>query len=62
MAKCKGAEASIIWVRGAQIGAEHCGKDSDYEKLQALAKSNSVKPTSGHADVARFGEAALEAA
>ena len=34
----------------------------DDEKLHALPEINSVKPTSGRADVVRFGEAALEAA
>ena len=36
-------------------------KDSD-KKLHALLESSSVKPISGFADVARFGEAALEVA
>lgn len=58
----KGTEASIVWVRDTQAGAEGNRADSDYEKLQALPESNSVKPTSGRADVARFGEASLEAA
>ena len=62
LARCKDAEASIIWVRDTQVGAEGNREDSDYEKLQALPESNSVKPTSGCPDVARFGEAALEAA
>ena len=62
LAKCKSAEASIIWVREAQVGADSCGKDMNYEKLQALAESNSVKPNSGSDDMARFGEVALEAA
>ena len=44
------------------MGVEGNHKESDYEKLQALPESNSVKLISGHADVARFGEAALEAA
>ena len=60
LAKHKGTEASIVWVREAQEGADHCGEDGDNEKLQALAVSNLVKPTSGFADVARFGEVALE--
>ena len=51
LARCKDAEASIIWVRDTQAGAEGNRKDSEYEKLQALPESNSVKPTSGHADV-----------
>ena len=62
LARCKGAEASVVWVRDSQAGAEGNRKDSDYEQLQALPESNSVKPTSGRADVARFGEASLEAA
>ena len=43
------------------MGAKSNREDSDYEKLHALPESNYVKPTSGCADVARFGEAALEA-
>ena len=62
LAKRKGAEASVIWVRDTQAGTEGNHNDIDYEKLHALPESNSVKPTSGHADVPRFGEAALEAA
>ena len=62
MAKRKDAEASIVWVRDTQAGTEGNRKDSDYEKLHALPESNSVKPTSGRADMARFGEASLEAA
>ena len=58
----KDAEASIVWVRDTQAGAEGNRKDSDYEKMHALPESNSVKPTSSRADVARFGEASLEAA
>ena len=61
MARHKGAEASVIWVRDTQPSAEGNHEDSDYNKLQALPESNSVKPNSGCADVARFGEAALEA-
>ena len=44
------------------MGAEGNRKDSDYEKMHTLPESNSVKPTSGRADMARFGEASLEAA
>ena len=62
LARCKDAEASIVWVRDTQAGAEGNREDSDYEKLHALPKSNSVKSTSGCADVARFGEASPEAA
>ena len=35
-------------------------EDMDDEKLHTLPESNSVKPTSGHAYAARFGEIALE--
>ena len=55
LARCKDAEASIVWERDTQAGAEGNRKDSDYEKLQALPESNSVKPNSGRADVVRFG-------
>ena len=58
----RSAEASIVWVRDTQAGGEGNREDSDYEKLQALPESNSVKPTSGRADMARFGEASPEAA
>ena len=54
MAKCKGTEASIVWVRVAKVFADSCGEDRNYKKLQALAESNSVKLTSGCDDVARF--------
>ena len=43
------------------MGAEGNRKDSDYKNMHVLPESNSVKPTSGHTDMARFGEAALEA-
>ena len=43
MARSKGAEASIVWVREVQAGVDYFGEDSEYEKLQALAESNSVK-------------------
>ena len=62
MAKHKDAETSIVWVREAQTGADSCRKDMDDKKLHVLPEINSVKPTSGSTDVARFGEAALEAA
>ena len=62
LARCKDAEASIVWVRDTQAGAEGNCEDSDYEKMHTLPESNSVKPTSGRADMARFGEASLEAA
>ena len=62
LARRKDAEASIVWVRDTQAGAEGNREDSEYVKTHALPESNSVKPTSGHADVAGFGEAGLEAA
>ena len=62
MARSKGAETSVVWVRDTQASVEGNRKDMDDEKLHALPKSNSMKPTSGHTNVARFGEAALEAA
>ena len=61
LARRKGAEASFVRVRDTQAGAEGNRKDSNYEKMHALPESDSVKPTSGCADVARFAEAALEA-
>ena len=45
VARCKGAEASIVWVRDTQAGAEGNREDSEYEKLQALPESDSVQPT-----------------
>ena len=45
LARRKDAEASIVWVRDTQAGAEGNREDSDYKKLQALPESNSVKPT-----------------
>ena len=45
LARCKGAEASIVWVRDTQVGAEGNRKDKDDEKLHALPESESVKPT-----------------
>ena len=62
LARSKGAEASVIWVRDTQVGAEGNCKESEYKKMHALPESNYVKPTSGCADVARFDEASLEAA
>lgn len=45
LARRKGAEASIVWVRDTQAGAEGNRKDKDDEKLHALPESESVKPT-----------------
>ena len=45
LAKRKDAEASIVWVRDTQAGAEGNREDSDYEKMHALPESDSVKPT-----------------
>ena len=57
-----GTEASNVWVREAQAGADSCSEDMDCEKLQVLVESNSVKPISGCDDATRVGEIALEAA
>ena len=62
LARRKSAESSVVWVRDTQMGVEGNCEDMDDEKLHALSESNFVKPTSGCADVARFGEASLEAA
>ena len=62
LARCKGADASVVWVRDTQASAESNRKDMDDEKLHALPESNSVKPASGCTVAVRFGEAALEAA
>ena len=43
--KTKGTEAGVVWVRDTQAGVKGNRKDSDYEKLQVLPESNSVKPT-----------------
>ena len=45
LARRKDAEASIVWVRDTQAGAEGNREDSEYKKLQALPESDSVKPT-----------------
>ena len=45
LARRKDAEASIVWVRDTQAGAEGNRKDSKYEKMHALPESDSVKPT-----------------
>ena len=45
LARRKDAEASIVWVRDTQAGAEGNREDSEYEKLQALPESDSEKPT-----------------
>ena len=45
LARRKDAEASIVRVRDTQADAEGNREDSEYEKLQALPESNSVKPT-----------------
>ena len=60
LARHKGAEASVFWVRDTSVGPEGNRKDMNNEKLHALPESNYEKPTSGCTDVARFGEAALE--
>ena len=45
LARRKDAEASIVWVRDTQAGAEGNHKDSDYENMHALPESDYVKPT-----------------
>ena len=45
LARCKDAEASIVWVRDSQVGAEDNCEDSEYKKMHALPESDSVKPT-----------------
>ena len=62
LARRKDAEASIVWVRDTQAGAEGNREDSKYENVHALPESDSVKLNSGCTGVARFGEASLEAA
>ena len=44
LARHKGTEASVIWVRDTQAGAAGNCKGMDYKKLQVLAESNAVKP------------------
>ena len=43
LARRRATEASVVWVRDTQAGAEGNRKDSDYEKLLALPESDSVK-------------------
>ena len=56
------AEASIVWVREAQVGADFCVEDVDDEKPKILGECNSVIPTSSRDDMARFGRSSPEAA
>ena len=62
LARCKGAEASIVWVRETQAGADNFTATTDTEKPKFLAKCNFTKTTSSSDDVARFSEVTLEAA
>ena len=62
MARCKGAEASIVWVRETQAGADNFAATTDTKKPKSLAKCNFAKTTSRSDDVARFSEVTLEAA
>ena len=62
MARCKGTEASIIWIREVQAGADSHNEDAEHEKPQELAQCNFEMPTLGWDDAVRFGENALEAA
>ena len=54
LARCKGAEASIVWVRETQAGADNFAATTDTEKPNFLAKCNFTKTTSSSDDVARF--------
>ena len=45
LARRKDAEASVVWVRDTQAGAEGNHEDIEYEKMHALPESDSVKPT-----------------
>ena len=45
LARRKDAEASIVWVRDTQAGAEGNREDMEDKKLHALPESESVKPT-----------------
>ena len=45
LARRKDAEASIVWVRDTQAGAEGNRKDSEYNKMHVLPESDSMKPT-----------------
>ena len=45
LARCMGAEASVVWVRDTQAGVEGNHKVRDDKKLHALSESNSVKLT-----------------
>ena len=62
LARCKGAEASIIWIREVKAGADSHNEDGEHEKPQEWAQCNFEMPTLGWADAVRSGENALEAA
>ena len=62
LARCKVTEASTVWVKEAQAGANSCDEDADNKKPQVLVEYNSVMLTSSRDDVARFEGSALEAA
>ena len=62
LARHRGAEASIVWVRETQVGADNFAAEIDTKKPKFLEKCNFVKITSSPDDVARFEEVTLEAA
>ena len=62
LARHKGAEASVVWVRETQVGADNFAAATDTEKLEFLAKCNFAKITSSPDDMARFEEVTLETA
>ena len=62
LARCKGAEGGIVWVRETQAGADNFAATTNTEKPKFLAKCNFAKTTSSSDDVARFSEVTLEAA
>ena len=62
MARHRGAEASIVWVRETQAGADNFAAAIDTKKPKFLEKCSFEKTTSSPDDVARFEEVTLEVA
>ena len=62
LARCRGAEAGIVWVRETKAGADNFAAALDTKKPKFLEKCNFAKTTSSSDDVARFEEIILEAA
>ena len=62
MARCRSAEASNVWVRETQAGANNFAAAIDTKKPKCLEKCNFAKTTLSPDDVARFSEVTLEAA